>query len=36
VSQDDTAKIKSLAADEGAMHLARTGMVLINNPRVHR
>lgn len=34
VSQDDTNKIKSLATAEGAMHLARTGMVLINNSRV--
>ena len=34
VSQDDTNKIRDLAQQEGAMHLARTGMVLINNPRI--
>lgn len=36
VSQDDTEMVKKLAAAEGAMHLARTGMVLINNTRVQQ
>lgn len=34
VSRDDTEKVRALAKTEGAMHLARTGMVLINNSRV--
>lgn len=34
VSLDDTNKIRDLAKHEGAMHIARTGMVLINNPRI--
>lgn len=34
VSRDDTERIRGLAQQEGALHLARTGMVLINNPRI--
>jgi predicted O-methyltransferase YrrM len=34
VSKDDTERIRHLAHAEGAAHLARTGMVLINNPRI--
>lgn len=34
VSKDDTEKIRSLAQAEGALHIARTGMVLINNSRI--
>lgn len=34
VSKDDTEKVKNLAQAEGAFHLARTGMVLINNSRI--
>jgi SAM-dependent methyltransferase len=33
VSKDDTEKIQSLAKAEGADHIARTGMVLINHAR---
>jgi hypothetical protein len=34
VSKDDTEKIQSLAKAEGADHIARTGMVLINHARM--
>lgn len=33
VSSDDTIKVRELSRAEGAMHLARTGLVLINNSR---
>lgn len=34
VSKDDTERIRLMAKEEGALHLARTGMVLINNERL--
>jgi hypothetical protein len=34
VSIDDTEHIRTMAKQEGALHLARTGMVLINNERL--
>jgi len=34
VSQDDTNQVRKLAQTEGALHLARTGLVLINNARI--
>jgi len=34
VGYDDSKRIRELAASEGALHIARTGMVYINNDRI--
>lgn len=35
LSKDDTDRIRVLAAADNALHIARTGLVFVNNPRVN-